>query len=338
MRAFKLLHAGALACAVAALAAALQLPAQPPSAPLRFKGVLIKPCEMAGSAGRRPPPLGVSEHALTIGCAELSTLVAYAYEVPRERVTGPEWIAGSGAPRFDVQADFPADAKDYQIPEMLRSLLAERFHLAAHRGTRKESVDCLVVTAGGLRLSPAGEPDVSISIGRAAAQAGGSGEAKFMNGIITWVAHPPVGARLLAPGQHVEYISSLTNWRAGTAAFANLALGRFADVRLQASSTTTKGITDLLVAAVVSPEVEDLTQTNGRFKFDIKVRLSETTGPTSIPMSVRSLAEGAPNAFHEERLKEYNKALAPLGLHVGPRTVPVELVIVDSADRAPADK
>ena len=120
MRAFKLLHAGALACAVAVLAVAPGVSAQPPSAPLRFKEVLIKPSILlGGSAGKCPPlspPFEVTEHALTMRCAELRTLVAYAYELPFDRVNGPEWIAGPGAPRFDVHADFPDGARDYQIP------------------------------------------------------------------------------------------------------------------------------------------------------------------------------------------------------------------------------
>jgi uncharacterized protein (TIGR03435 family) len=263
--------------------------------------------------------------------------MAYAYELPFDRVNGPDWIAGPGAPRFDVHADFPDGARDYQIPEMLRSLLAERFHLAVHRETRRESVDCLTVTAGGLRLPPAEESGVSISIGRALAQAGGNGETAFLNGIIIWTTHSPYGVTVLALGEHAEHTASFTNWRAGTASstsdYRALPDDRL-HVRLQASSTTTKGIADLLVWLAVSPEVEDMTQTGGRFKLDISLRLSKTAGPE--PLAGRGT--GAGNAFHEARLKDYNKALAPFGLHVGPRTAPVEVVIVDSVDRAPADK
>jgi len=336
-----------LACAVAVLATAPQLPAQPLPPPLRFTEALIQPSrqQRSGDGGCLLPghPLQISEHALTILCAELRTIVAYAYEVPYDRVTGPEWIAGPGVPRFDVQADLPDGARDYQIPEMLRALLAERLHLVAHRETHQESVDCLVVTARGLRLPPAEESGISISIGEAAAQAGGAGEAVVVNGITSWLGpHSPIGVgTLLRRGEHSVYTASLINWRAGTVTDTrDTAVGSDVGthVRLQTPSTTTKGITDILVWAGASREIEDLTQTSGRFKFDISLRSAWAPGPSRVTLPLPGRGPSAPTAYSEARLKEFNKALAPLGLRVEPRTAPVELVIVDSADRTPANQ
>jgi uncharacterized protein (TIGR03435 family) len=54
--------------------------------------------------------------------------------------------------RFDVVAKLPAGAPQSKVPEMLRSLLAERFKLASHTETRDLAMYALVVGKGGVRM------------------------------------------------------------------------------------------------------------------------------------------------------------------------------------------
>ena len=60
--------------------------------------------------------------------------------------------------KFDIQAVMPAGALPEQMPDMLQSLLAERFHLVIHRSTKEHAAYALVAGKSDLKLkeSPAG--------------------------------------------------------------------------------------------------------------------------------------------------------------------------------------
>lgn len=76
----------------------------------------------------------------------LRQLVALAYQVKAYQVTGPDWM---GSEYFDVEATMPEGASKDDAPTMLKSLLEERFKLAAHRTTEEHKVLALVVGKNG---------------------------------------------------------------------------------------------------------------------------------------------------------------------------------------------
>jgi uncharacterized protein (TIGR03435 family) len=80
----------------------------------------------------------------------LKSVIARAYEMREFQVDGPGWLSSA---RFDIAARAPEGTSDSQRPAMLRSLLAERFKLAAHFETREQPVFALVVRNAG-RLGP----------------------------------------------------------------------------------------------------------------------------------------------------------------------------------------
>ena len=66
--------------------------------------------------------------------ATMLDLVRTAYNVDADDVTGgPAWM---GNDRFDITAKAPADATPEKMRVMLRNLLAERFSLVVHNGTK----------------------------------------------------------------------------------------------------------------------------------------------------------------------------------------------------------
>ena len=82
----------------------------------------------------------------------LRSLIARAYEVREFQVNGPDWLAAS---RFDIAARAPEGTPDSSRPVMLRTLLAERFKLAAHFETREQQpVYALVLLRTDGRLGP----------------------------------------------------------------------------------------------------------------------------------------------------------------------------------------
>ena len=76
----------------------------------------------------------------------LGNLIFLPYGIKRYQLIGPEWLRTQ---IFDISARVPAGAVAAQIPEMIRHLLTERFHLEAHRESREMSTFDLVVAKNG---------------------------------------------------------------------------------------------------------------------------------------------------------------------------------------------
>jgi uncharacterized protein (TIGR03435 family) len=86
--------------------------------------------------------------------APLRLLLDAAYDVRDFQLFGgPPWLT---ADHYDIEAKTQADAPSEQlISLMLRALLADRFHLVAHRETRDLPIYRLIVAKGGDKLKPA---------------------------------------------------------------------------------------------------------------------------------------------------------------------------------------
>ena len=91
--------------------------------------------------------------------APLRDIIRFAHDVDEARlVGGPDWIRSE---RFDIIAtaerDIPAwtpDGPPDVLLSMVRSLLAERFHLDTHRDTRELPVYALVLARSDRKLGP----------------------------------------------------------------------------------------------------------------------------------------------------------------------------------------
>ncbi len=79
----------------------------------------------------------------------LRDLMALAYKVQPNQITGPDWIATQ---RFDIVAKVPDGATKDQINVMLQNLLEERFKMTLHRETKEHPVFALVVPKDGPKL------------------------------------------------------------------------------------------------------------------------------------------------------------------------------------------
>jgi len=90
-------------------------------------------------------------------------LLNAAYKISPTRLTGPGWGGYSPftATRFDIHATIPAGATKDDVPEMLQSLLEERWKLAFHNEQKEQQVLALLVGKDGPKLqpSPAETPD-----------------------------------------------------------------------------------------------------------------------------------------------------------------------------------
>jgi uncharacterized protein (TIGR03435 family) len=84
--------------------------------------------------------------------ATLKSLILRAYTAQDYQLSGgPDWMDSN---RFDIEAKPPQAASEEQMLLMLRSLLAERFHLSIRREVRPKGVYLLTLAKGGPKLGP----------------------------------------------------------------------------------------------------------------------------------------------------------------------------------------
>src|SRR5947207_10013996 len=95
---------------------------QSTAAPLKFEVASIKPVEPRVD-GRYMVRMRSDAGRLNISSFTLKAMIQAACEVRDFQIAGPDWMTSI---RFDVVAKLPAGPPESKIPEMLRSLLAER--------------------------------------------------------------------------------------------------------------------------------------------------------------------------------------------------------------------
>jgi len=139
-------------------------------APLAFEVASVKPApppDRSQTMGRSSAAMVVDDARVYIASATLADLINMAFRVRPYQVTGPVWLnaTGGGVPRFTIQAKLPDGATKNQAPEMLQTLLAERFHLAFHREQKEWSVFALVVGKGGSKLRESVSDEESAAAG-----------------------------------------------------------------------------------------------------------------------------------------------------------------------------
>jgi uncharacterized protein (TIGR03435 family) len=246
---------------------------------------------------------------ITFPRATLSLLLACAYDVFPDQVSGPAWLDDSSTYVYRIDATLPPNTTREQSLLMLRNLLAERFHLRLHHETRTRPAYELVVAAGGpklkewtpLTVAPAGKPTVD-----------GKGFLRLPPGA-------PVGFIMGAGSIRMSYRQTM-------AMFCH-SLGN--DINIS------KGVP----LGSPQPRVIDKTGLTGTYEFTLEFAgsirspgadLSAPAGGEPGAPLTSDPAESAPDLFTALEKQ--------LGLKlVKVRDAPVDMLIVDSADKVPTE-
>jgi uncharacterized protein (TIGR03435 family) len=104
--------------------------------------------------GCRGGPGTADPGRLTCANANLGMLMMRAYGVQSYQITSPDWF---NSERFDIAAKVPDGATKEQLNLMLQNLLAERFQVKLHRETKELPIYALVVGKGGPKVKPSEE-------------------------------------------------------------------------------------------------------------------------------------------------------------------------------------
>jgi len=130
--------------------------AQEPNPKLTFEVASVKPAapqamaRMQGSVNGGPGTPDPGRIRFTD--MPLRVLIMRAYDVQSFQVSGPAWMDSQ---RFDVIANVPDGATKEDVRIMLQNLLAERFKLKLHKGSKEAPTYELVVAKGGTKIKEA---------------------------------------------------------------------------------------------------------------------------------------------------------------------------------------
>jgi len=136
--------------------------------------------------------LTVEGNRVDIRFMSLHQLIVTAYGLKPYQLNGPEWMRSQ---RFDILATIPEGLSTDRVPEMLRTLLAERFKLSLHHDNREQPVYALVVGRNGSKLrESAADADAPVpeKPGDTALYSG-QGDARLLEGGGLVVTHGPLG-------------------------------------------------------------------------------------------------------------------------------------------------
>lgn len=284
------------AVTVGILAAALAF-GQAPAPKLEFEVASVRQSQPSGpnrvDAGLRMD--GLQAH---FGSLNLKDYIAMAYRVTASRVSGPEWIASE---RFDISAKLPDGGTRDQIPEMLQSLLADRFRLKFHRETKDLPAYALVLGKPPLKLTKT--PDAATPDAQGAVNVTASGS----------VAGVSVD---LGNGSYYKFADDHFEFKKTSMDVVAERLERFMD-RPIVNMTALTGNYDLTL--VLTPEDYR----------ELLIRSAVNAGVDLPPQALRLLDNGPPVSLFD--------AIDQAGLHLDSRKLPLDLIVVDQALQMPTD-
>ena len=88
------------------------------------------------------------------------TMQAYGVTTAWRIENDPAWFKSEN---FDITATFPPETPKEQVPTMLKALLTDRFHLAAHTEMRAHEVYILTVAKTGLKVKESAAADTTMT-------------------------------------------------------------------------------------------------------------------------------------------------------------------------------
>ena len=279
----------AIACCFAGLA-------EEPAGKAAFEVASIRPADPS-PMGRMQIQMSVDAGMLRYTNVSLKDCIRAAYRVKDYQIEGPDWISDT---RFNISAKLPAGASKEEAPEMLQTLLAERFKLELHRDTTPHAIYALVVDKGGAKLKPAEVPT-----GEAGPPEGGRGG----------------GGRGMGGGR------------------GNMMMMMGPEgLHVKAASATVAGLGEMLSRFTDRPIV-DQTGIEGQYDFDLAFTPETMRGLPGPAMH----APGGPGpdgrpadaASHEGGT--VFDAVQRYGLKLEPRKAPMEVLIVDRAEKTPTE-
>jgi uncharacterized protein (TIGR03435 family) len=258
----------------------------------------------------------------------LRALLVRAYGVKTYQVSGPSWMDSE---RFDVRAKVPPDTTPDQVNLMLQKLIADRFRMTIHRETKELPIYALVLGKNGHKLKTPNpddkEPPIdAVMAGRGAPPppppppGGGEGGGRAM----MVMAGGGPGGRAGKPGQGM-----MMSMRSGL-------------FELIGKKTTVSSLADMLGNLMDRP-VLDQTEIKGDYDFTLDFAPDGSMGrggPMGGMMAGPGAGGAAPGADTPEPSGApsiFSAIQSQLGLKLEPKKGPVDMIVIDKAEKVPTE-
>ena len=258
----------------------------------------------------------------------LRELIVLAYKVKPFQITGPDWLATQ---RFDIEAKMPAGSKKEDAPEMLQSLLEERFKLTLHRETKEHPVLALVVGKGGPKMK---ESDAPKPLDEDAPLKPGEMKMDTAEGPVRMVADQKNNSATLDMGTKGKFSYKVDP--------ANMT------IHMDASQVSMSGFADMLSqfsqmsGGASAPTVVDMTKLKGNYQLGLDFSMADLIAMAraqgmNIPAGVGANAPAANTASDPGGGASLTQAVAALGLKLEQRKAPVEQLVIDHIEKTPTE-
>ncbi len=270
-----------------------------------------------------------------IGATTLSELIMRAYNLKQHQIVGPDWMPSQ---LFEVHAKIPEGVSKEKVPEMLQSLLEERFKLAAHRENKEQPVYALLVSKDGHKLKEsASDPEPEAS---AASPAAGSGDGKkeivLNSGENQVKIKQESGGMVISSGKSGQVRINITT-NGLTYEFSKMPMPEFA----------------ALLSSFVDRPVVDRSELKGVYQISLEIPMAEMlsmaqkTAPKmgiTLPPGLGGsgdLVGAGPGASGPGASDPAGggifQAVQKLGLKLDSRKEPFETLIIDSIEKTPTE-
>jgi uncharacterized protein (TIGR03435 family) len=301
-----------------------QAPTPAPAA-LAFEVATIKPArpitEQAMS-GKMHIGEKIDGARVDYGAMTLADLITVAYKVKSFQVSGPDWLKTE---RFDILAKLPEGATKDQVPQMLQALLADRFKLVIHRDTKEHAMYALVVAKGGPKLkeSPPDDP-------APAADAPPPKEEKGVTTLETGQGKLSVkqdgagGATIKGPNGMQQRVSVSNGI-----------------IHMELNKATMEQMCEAITRFLDKP-VTDMTELKGNYQIALDIsmedamKMARSAGvmvPPGGPGGDAKPSEGASDPGGSTIFSSVQQ----MGLKLESRKAPVEMIVVDHAEKSPTE-
>jgi uncharacterized protein (TIGR03435 family) len=289
-----------------AAAAAQTPPAQKPEPRLSFEVASIKPAQPLDPdrimAGQQHITANVDAARIEFMDVSIAELIRAAYRIRLYQISGPDWIVTT---RFDVMAKLPEGATTEQVPEMLQALLAERFHLTYHNGSREMPVYALLVDKDGPKLKES-DPDQANAAEKQPDPGGRGGR-----GVNPMTTSGPNGSSRMSAGPN--------------------------GLRVELTNMTIPTMIDWLARFTDRPVV-DQTGLTGRYDLGLDVSRDEMLNAArAAGMSVDAAPGRIPESASDPNAVSIFSSLHKVGLRLEQRRLPLTLLMVDHIEKTPTE-
>jgi uncharacterized protein (TIGR03435 family) len=272
--------------------------AQAPANP-KFEVASVRPSQPTGTE-RVDIGVHVDGAQVRIVALPMRDYIARAYRMKLYQVTGPDWLTSE---RFDVNAKLPAGSTPEQIPEMLQSLLEERFQIKLHREKKELPVYALIIGKPPLKIQESAPDPAAPVASKGTSNVTASGSAA---GVSVDLGH----------GSYYTFNNGKFEIKKVDMDMLARQLERYVD-RPILDMTDLKGKYDLTIV-VTSEDYQTML-----------VRAAVNAGMLLPPQALRLLDSGSITSLLD--------GLQQLGLKMDARKAPLDVLVIDQLSKTPTE-